>query len=705
MRRATLLLAGTVLLLWPLAGCAGGEDARGVEHQASVVDGSDRPQRVEPREKTVSAQTSQPAESVDVDDNWASKLVFQSWSGELWAMNARGSQPLRLTQKGKSYPSPSLSPDGQKITFATERTVGGCGGASACASTTPEKTYAQIYVMNADGSDQTLLAEESGASSSPTWSPDGERIAYALPESDDGNCTIYATNADGSGHRRALVTLEGCYSINSLSWSPDGKKIAFEGSTSYNAFDIWVVDVAGAQEETRRPRQLTHTPRTWWNVGPTWSPDSSEIAFTHKHTEGYEQNIHKINADGSGEIRLTRDPALYRTPTDDPPVDPSYFPMYSPVYSPDGTKIAFVRGYRHLENPDPYAGSSSNSSLLYVMNSDGSNPTVVKDFSLEQVTPLDWLSGDVDLPLTAPDLAQGEPAPPTDGCKPVESPGGEITFQKGEDIWTMSADGSNQTQLTHERAREETPAFSPDGRKIAFVKEVEVEAEGGSLSETPPHLVDKVVVMDANGCDQVVLPVPEGKGALDPSWSPDGERVVFGTRGFLSYCGIYITDADGSGAPRHIPTPGISGCVARPEWSPDGSQIAFEGYSQDGWADIYLVDVTPEGATSRPQRLPIDDDLLYAEDPSWSPDGTEIAFNSRGDIYKTDIDTLEETRLTNGADTEYSPTWSPDGEKIAYVRDTGNSSSLYVVASDGSSSTLLREFTFGRLSPDWRALP
>ena len=134
-------------------------------------------------------------------------------------------------------------------------------------------------------------------------------------------------------------------------------------------------------------------------------------------------------------------------------------------------------------------------------------------------------------------------------------------------------------------------------------------------------------------------------------------------------------------------------------------QIAFEGYSQDGWADIYLADVTPKGATSRPQRLPIDDDLLYAEDSSWSPDGTEIAFNSRGDIYKTDVDTLEETRLTNGADTEYSPTWSPDGEKIAYVRDTGNSTSLYVVGSDGSSSTLLREFTFGRLSPDWRELP
>jgi len=122
MRRDTLLLTGTGLLLWLLAGCAGGEGARGGQHDANVDDSSDRPQRVEPREKTVSAQTSQPAERVDVDDNWASKLVFQSWSGELWAMNAQGSEPLRLTQKGEPYPSPSLSPDGQKIAFATERT-------------------------------------------------------------------------------------------------------------------------------------------------------------------------------------------------------------------------------------------------------------------------------------------------------------------------------------------------------------------------------------------------------------------------------------------------------------------------------------------------------------------------------------------------------------------------------------------------------
>jgi Tol biopolymer transport system component len=674
-------------------------------------------------ERTVSVVARHPTVSVEAEDNRNSKLVFQSGSGEIWAMNALGSEPVRLTEKGKEYPTTSLSPDGKKIAYASSRTEGGCGGASACASTTPEKSYAQIYVMNTDGSDQTQLMEDLGTSSTPTWSPDGKTIAFALFGTDDESCTIYAMNANGSGYPVTLTTIEGCYSINSLSWSPDGKKLAFEGSVALDAVDIWVLDVAGAQRDASRPRQLTHTPVHWWNVSPTWSPDSTEIAFTHKHTMGYEENIHKINADGSGETRLTRGPDFYGDPAD-PSIDPTYFPMHSPVFSPDGEKIAFVRGYQYLENPDPYSDTSPLSSKIYVMGSDGTNPTVVKDFSLEQVTNLDWVSGQVDLPLATPDQEQvqkavsSEPTPSTDDCKSVEDPAGEIAYDVNYDIWTMNADGTNPTRLTHDESKEYTPVFSPDGQKIAFVKEVEVEAEGGSLSENPKHLVQKVVVMDANGCNQVELPVPEGKGAYEPFWSPDGRRIAFW---FLGDCGIFVTTADGSGTPRPLPTPGVSGCAARPEWSPDGTQIAFEGYSQDGWADIYLVDVTPEGATSRPKRLLTDDTFQEVTQPSWSPDGTEIAFSGSHSgyhapgkgyraIFKIDVNSLEETRLTKGSDTETSPTWSPDGEKIAYVRDTSDTSSIYMVGSDGSAPTLARvfpsrDYPFGVGPPDWRPPP
>ena len=110
------------------------------------------------------------------------------------------------------------------------------------------------------------------------------------------------------------------------------------------------------------------------------------------------------------------------------------------------------------------------------------------------------------------------------------------------------------------------------------------------------------------------------------------------------------------------------------------------------------------------------DDLLYAEEPSWSPDGTEIVFNSRGGIYKIDVNSLKETRLTNSPDLEHDPTWSPDGEQIAFVRYNLDppSSAIYVMRSNGSDLNPVRDFPLGDgeleydgrlISLDWHPLP
>jgi Tol biopolymer transport system component len=150
---------------------------------------------------------------------------------------------------------------------------------------------------------------------------------------------------------------------------------------------------------------------------------------------------------------------------------------------------------------------------------------------------------------------------------------------------------------------------------------------------------------------------------------------------------------------------------------PDGSQIAITAPGKDGSDNIYVMDASPGGATGRP-RLLTPDYLQGAKVPSWSPDGTEIAFaglhvgyhapgKAYNAIFKIDVNSLEETRLTKGFDTEHSPSWSPDGEKIAYVRDVTDPymSSVYVVDSDDSDPTLVRNLPASADTVDWRPQP
>jgi len=151
----------------------------------------------------------------------------------------------------------------------------------------------EIWVMNADGSDQHKLTDNSAVDSSPAWSPDGSQIAFISNR--DGNDEVYIMNADGRDVRR--LTQAAGSSESFPAWSPDGMQISFDSDRGGD-WDIHVMGSDGAD-----PARLTDSPGDDWIS--SWSPDGSRIVFESKRDGNYE--IYAMDSDGSHPRRLDRE--------------------------------------------------------------------------------------------------------------------------------------------------------------------------------------------------------------------------------------------------------------------------------------------------------------------------------------------------------------------------------------------------------------
>ena len=202
---------------------------------------------------------------------------------DIFVMDANsGANQTNLTNDSAHDHRPSWSPDGRKITFNSHR------------------EGFNIFVVNADGSDQTRLTKTEGIESQDaSWSPDGSKIAFYTYR---GNGDIFLMNPDGSGETRLTKSP---HDDLTPSWSPDGSRIAFTSYRDGNP-EIYVINVDGSGET-----RLTNDLGADWS--PSWSQDGARIAFESERDGN--RNIYVINADGSGLMRLTDDPAQDASPS------------------------------------------------------------------------------------------------------------------------------------------------------------------------------------------------------------------------------------------------------------------------------------------------------------------------------------------------------------------------------------------------------
>jgi uncharacterized repeat protein (TIGR01451 family) len=245
--------------------------------------------------------------------------------------------------------------------------------------------------------------------------------------------------------------------------------IVFDSNRSGN-FEIWVMnpDGSGQSKVTNNPDVFDSdsycygwTTSSLCDIIPTWSPDGTKIAFNSTRDGNFE--VYVINADGTGEMNLTNNPA------DDGSVI---------AWSPDGTKIAFST------NRD--GGSNYE---VYVMNIDGSNLVNLTNNPAGDTT-ADWSP---------------------DGTKLIF----RTTRDGNAEIYVMNIDGSNQTNLTNNLSNEGMghPRYSPDGSRILFASD-----RDGNFEE---------YVMNANGSGQTRLTNNSAREPGQQAWSPDGTKIVF----------------------------------------------------------------------------------------------------------------------------------------------------------------------------------
>jgi Tol biopolymer transport system component len=467
---------------------------------------------------------------------------------------------------------PSLSPDGKSFIYASR-----------------EAGKWDIYLQRVGGKNAINLTKDSlNNNTEPTFSPDGERIAFRS-DREGGGISVMA--AQGESVKRLTD-----FGFNPA-WSPDGRQIvcATENiqnpESRYTVSQPWVVDVATGQKRLLFQGDA---------VQPHWSPHGYRIAYWAQ--QAGQRDIFTVRPDAG--------PSEKPVPvTSDSPLD------WNPVWSPDGNHLYFSSNRGGSMNlwrvpieeqsgkvlgppepvttPSPYSGhiniSRDGRRLVYVQQALSRNIEGIGfDPSTEKIG--------------------GERAAVTKGSTVDLSPDGKsLVFdsfgQQQEDIFVIGVDGKGLRQLTDDPHRDRHPRWSPDGKRIAFYSNRSGKYEVWTIAA------------DGSGLQQ--LTASSSPSVSYPVWSPNGARVAYTERpaSFIIDVGKPWKEQSLQALP--------SGFIAW-SWSPDGRKIAGEKLSGGSSAGIGIYSLDSRGLdwiTDRGSR------------PVWLSDNRRVLFRD-GDKIK-----------------------------------------------------------------------
>lgn len=512
-------------------------------------------------------------------------------------------------------------------------------------------SVSDLYVANADGSAEHRLLPVTGFDYHATYSLDGRWIVFTSERNGYGQADVYRVHPDGTGLER--LTDDPALDDQGV-LSPDDTQLAFVSTRATHRADIWILDL-----HTKRLSNLTGLPQIQGDptkpdgfFRPAWSPDGKWIAFTsdrntewkgHGNGSGWEHvqelSVYIVHPDGTGLRRITG----------------SGICSGSPKWSADSKQIVF--------------------SEIPVESTWDARVFGLSARATSQIVSIDLVTGKRTEQTSGPGLK----------LMPQFLPDGRVGFLtksgKDEGVGYTRGTGTFPGSLR-------SPAWSPDGKQVIYEKvdysprpqnqllyswDPDYEyrytdvfpsfSKNGTLLVTNKDIDSSIVTMNANGTKKKVVYKAVDGSAFAPSWSPDGEWIVFAFGSFLqgrrsNPAKIMKVRRDGTEAQEltaGMPNAGF------PSWSPSGEEIVFRSWGPDamGLRILNLKDHTTRVLTNG------GDNLLY-----WSPDGSRILFTRKQDenfdIYTIKPDGTDVRRMTDFPANDAHAVWSQDGKYIMW---------------------------------------
>ena len=252
------------------------------------------------------------------------------------------------------------------------------------------------------------------------------------------------------------------------------------------------------------------------------------------------------------------------------------------------------------------------------------------------------------------------------------------TGSGNKEIYSSEFDGYNPQQLTRNHSITLFPAWSSDGRYLAYT----------SYKQGKPDLFIK------NLAEMQEISITQKGLNITPAWVP-GKFELAATLSFSGDQEIYLLTGSGKIIKRLTK---MQGSDISPSWSPDGKKLAFVS-NRSGSPQVYIQDMV----SGKVRRLTFESN--YNTQPSWSPRGDKIAYasfeNGHHNIAVIDVEGRESVQLTYDSGDNEAPSWSPDGSLIVFSSTREGPSRIYVMTASGTDQRRLLVLNGEQTNPKW----